>query len=727
MKRTIAKTAALAMAVILAGSAIPPIAVSALPSGAIAATSDESEVAMKEALTKVKQRVTVPEELSEFEYETRKNAGTTGYEFIWHTPYEAEEYSSLRVSIVGNIITSYVYDDKNTFRSSEPSFAKLSDSEILEKGKAYLKQLNPSIADKVKYEVSGINLTGNMAQVDVKRYENGVLVNNNGGGIVIDKNTGELLNMEIGWYENGTFKSPDGVKTKAEIKEAYRKMCKLTPYYRITTDTTDWRNKKKIARIVYEPASTEEIDAFTGEYSTIWSDMEMADGSRLDFIGTYMTTYSNAEDALTGAGGTGESYTIFTEAELEKISLDQNLIKADKAFEMLKNDKFAAITDDYEVKEYFIRKDDYIGETYTLEVKFKVKNTVKDFKGYKEIDVKFNAETGDIIYLNKSSYKGDKLPKLDEAAAKKIAASTAKTYAKSVIGEYKYGGSSVIIPYSENENDRYGTSCKFEYNRYLNGIQVYGDDIEVTVDSNGVVTRYDITRTEDVTFPAADDILTSDQAFDKLYKQLDFDYYYDGWISKDGKVNTYLVYKIDGFYLNAKTGRLCTRFGETTKRYIEASEVKYSDIKGIPQENAILEMKKYGVLLTYDSKFAPNEYITEEEFAEFLKTALNEYIWLYSKNGEREDKADDVLTKETAAVIFTKMYDREDIAKLKGIFKTPYSDVKSSDENAGAIAIAYAKGFFGKGDGKFGGSKKMTRAEAVQLVYDYIKLLSEDK
>lgn len=711
------------MAVMLAGSAIPQIAVSALPSGAIAATSDESEVAMQEALTKVKQRVTVPEELSKFEYRTTKINGTTGYKFMWSLPDDANEFRWLNVSIVGNIITEYIYENEDIYRSSEPTLAKLSDSEILEKGKAYLKQLNPTIADKVKYEISGIYLTGNMAQVDVKRYENGVLVNNNGGGIVIDKNTGELFNMEINWYENGTFKSPDGVKTNAEIKEAYRKLCKLTPYYAITTD---WGKKKKTARIVYEPDSTKEIDAFTGEYSTIWSDMDAADGSTLDFVETYMTTYSNAEDALAGAGESDGGVT-FTEAELEKIRQDNNLITADKAFEMLKQDKFAAVTDDYEIDRYTIgsQKDFYGKETFTLEMRLKVKNTVKDFKGYKEIDVKFNAETGDITYLSKSSYKGGKLPKLDRAAAKKIADSAAKTYAKSIIGEYKYNDGKSVSFRGNGDDEEYETSRSFIYSRYVNGIRVLDDNICVAVDSNGVVKAYSVYYTEDVTFPSADDILTPDQAFDKLYKQSDFNYYYDGWISKDGKVNTYLVYKIDSFYLNAKTGRLCTWLGKTTERYIEASEVKYSDIKGIPQENAILEMKKYGVLLTYDSKFAPNEYITEEEFTDFLKRALDKYVWLYSKNGEREDKANDVLTKETAAVIFTKMYDREDIAKLKGIFKTPYSDVKSSDENAGAIAIAYAKGFFGKGDGKFGGSKKITRAEAVQLVYDYIKLLSD--
>ena len=70
MKKSIAKTAAIMMAVMLAGTAVMPSAVSAVSGGAVSATSDQSEQAMKEALTKVKKRVTVPEELSEFTYST---------------------------------------------------------------------------------------------------------------------------------------------------------------------------------------------------------------------------------------------------------------------------------------------------------------------------------------------------------------------------------------------------------------------------------------------------------------------------------------------------------------------------------------------------------------------------------------------------------------------------------------------------------------------------------
>lgn len=722
MKKTIAKTAAFAMAVMLAGTAVTPLSASALPNGAIAATSDESEAAMKEALKKVKQRITVPDKLSDFEYSTQKSNGTKGFLFTWTTPDDVEDFEYLSVDIVGDIITSYCREGDKLFPSSETSFAKLSESEILQKGREYLKQLNPQIAGLVKYEVDAISLHDTLAQISFKRYENGIAVRNNGGGIVIDKNTGELVNMELNWYGNGTFKDPAGVKTKSEIKDAFRKMCTLTPYYRISTD---WTDKKKTARIVYEPSSAAEIDAFTGKYSSIWEDMKTADGTTLNTVRTYM----NEDTAAGAAADYDDDIGMFTDAELKKIQQDNSLITPEKAFEMLKKDKFAALIDDYETERYNIySKKDFNGkETFILELRFKAKSSVKNFKGYKDIRVNINAETGEVLYISKYSQSAESHKKLDEAAAKKTADAVVGTYAKKVISEHKYSKDESQTYYTSNNNERYAASKQFVYNRYVNGICVTDDRITVTVDADGTVSSYSINYTEDVKFPSADGILTSEKAFDNLYKQLDFNRYYDGWITKDGKVNTYLLYKIDDFTLNAKTGRLCSYYGEAREKTVLPSEVKYTDIKGIPQEKAILEMKKYGAVLTYDDKFEPEKIVTEKEFADFIKTALNEYIWLYSDNGERRDKANDALTRETAAVIFTKLYDRNDLAKLKGIFKTPYSDVKSSDENAGAIAIAYAKGFFGKGNGKFGGSGKITRAEAVQLVYDYIKRLSESK
>lgn len=742
-KTTITKIAAAAMAVMLAGAAVPMTA--AMPVYAIggSSTSDESEVEMKAALTVAKQRVTIPEELTEFTYSTGKSYGTKVFEFKWSTPDSVswDKNRTIQVSVVGDIITSYSDSDSySKGYSSEPTLAKLTEEEILAKAEGYIKQLDPKIAGEIKTEVGSLNLFGNTARVSFKRYANGIEVEDNGGSVTINKNTGELYSFNTQWWDNADFKSPEGAKSEKEIEEAYKKLCKLTPYYKISTN---WETKKKTVRIVYEPDFTSEIDAFTGEASTIWQDMNEAGGTRFYGYNTYdEETLDEAEAAVENpaTGVNADGGVVFTEAELKKIQQDENLLTAEQVFEQLKKDKFAALTDDYEIKSYevYSAEQDYgvmplaadsavnkqeKKEKFYINVTFTAKD--KNYKGYKTAYVTVNAETGEMISMQKYNIKST-LPRLNVENAKSAAEAAANQYAKDIMKECHPN----VNNDSEVEvwNGGFETSRNFIFDRYVNGIQVSGDRVDVTVDSNGVVTGFNYNYTDDVKFPSSD-ILTPDEALDKLYTQRDFDYYYTGWITKEGKVQTYLLYDMDSFYLNAKTGRLCNWSGEPLNNYTNGRDVKYTDIKGIPQEQAILAMQRYGITVTNESAFKPNEIITKEEFDYLMSEALKGYaedVW-YEGMDEAAYKAERAkpATRADAAVLFTKMYDRDGISELKGIYKTPFSDVKSSDENIGAIAIAYAKGFIPKGDGKFNGGKQVTRAEAVQMVYDYLVYITK--
>ena len=749
MKKTIAKTAALVMAAMLAGTTIVPVTISAYNSSST--TSDESQVEMKKALTIVKKRIDIPKEASEFNYRTSEAYDTRTFYFTWNTPDGAKQYRCISVTITGNIITEY-YDDKNSSTYSDsPSFAKLTDKEIISKAKGYLKQLNPDIADSVKFEVENLDLFSSMVNVYFKRYENGVLVNGNNGWIGINRDTGELEDMEVNWWGNAEFADPTGAKSEKEIEEAYKKLCDLTPYYKIRTEyvyneKTGKSEPVQKVSIVYENDMYDEIDAFTGKKSTIWEDMKAAEGTRY-FGGMY-------EDAVTEAGVAEEECVEeeveFTPAELEKINQDESLIKTDEAFEMLKKDKFVALTDDYKLSSYNVyneKNEKTDKETFYINLGYTVKSELKkDYKGYKNVNVRINGETGEIISLNK--YGRDtknELPKLDVAKAHNIAKEAANTYSKDIFSGYKAdsGNTVPVDSWTIGKERKYETSRYFTFNRFVNGIQVSGNYINVNVDSNGVVTSYSVNHTYDVTFPSAD-ILSESEALDKLYEQKDFDYYYDGWITKDGKVKTYLLYRMSNYNLNAKTGKICNWDGSERKDYVSPRDVKYSDIKGIKQEKAILELQKYGIVLTTDSKFKPTELISETDFANLMTNVLGGYEVAVEEEmedevpgtmtsaqkkekekkleAEKKDKAE--TTMREAAVMFGKLYLPADIAKMK-IFKSPFSDVKDTDEDAGYLAVANEKNFVTGTSGKLGGSNTITRAEAVQIMYDYVRMLKK--
>lgn len=736
-KATIAKTAALVTAAMMASAAMP-MSVYAVPGGSTTSSSSDND--LQTALTTVKKRITVPEELTEFEYSTGEDYNTKTYNFVWRTK---DEYSPrLEVNIVGNIITYYNYYDRNKKYYGNASIAKLSNDQITAKAEEYVYQLDPDLKGKVRFEIDRLSINSDSADVSFTRYENNIPVRTNGGNITINKNTGELVSFSANYWDNAEFASPETAKSEKEIEEAYKSLCTLTPYYKISTD---WETKEKTARIVYEPNFTSEIDAFTGEKSTIREDMNEAEGTR--YYGGYYSNPATGMDANTEEAVAADTYdggVSFTEAELKKIEIDKGLITPEDAFEQLKKDKFAALTDDYELKSYDIYSDetsdrpiplkndgssDSSGNEkepeYHMTLNFTVKSELSDtYKGYKNIYVRINAKTGDVISISKYGRKED-LPKLDAAKANAVADSVANTYAKDIISEYKPAKSnSAPVSTWGNNNENYETSRTFTYDRYVNDIQVYGDTIYVTVDSEGTVTGYSSDRTEDVVFPSAD-IISEDEAFAKLYEQQDFNYYYDGWITKDGQAKTYLIYLMNSFYLNAKTGKLCTWNGEERTESIDTTKIKYTDISGIPQEKAILELQRHGALLSESSEFRPNDNIEYKEFENLLYSVLNgeavvETPTEGSSGNASKAENEKYITREQAAVLFANASGFGKYAELKGIYTTPFSDVKNDNENIGAIAIAYAKGFLKGESGKFNGSRNMTRAEAAQIIYDYI-------
>lgn len=770
MSAILALTACAPMAAAVSTSAVPASNASSARSMSTGKSADKKEDAsMKAALTKVKQRIEIPEELSEFTYAESKVYSKTGYNFSWSSQ---DQY--INVTIIGDVITNvdrYGFDENTR---GEPRLAKLSQQEILTKAKEAFKKLNPAAYSECKFELSNLSLTSREARVTVTRVVSGVEVSDNGGTICIDQDTGEMTSMYLNWWDGASFSDPQTSLTEAQMQETYKSLCKLMPYYRISYEQDQKTQKSKpVARIVYVPDFTSEIDAYTGKPSTIWEDMEKAGGEYYNNYVKYANPATGAYlDDVTGDAGMAEDEDAveFSEEELKKLEQNAKLLTTDKVTALLKKDKFIALTDGYRLKNYNVssQKDDSGKESFTMSLRYELDKGKETAKApYKYINVSIDAETGKVLSLNKYDNLSDnERPNLDVKKANEIAEEVAKTYAKDIISQYKADKSNsepvkqigTVDVLDAETNKKTGqfpvfeTERSFKFNRFVNGIQVTNNTINVEVDSNGVVTRYNTNHTENVTFPKAD-IISTDEAFKKLFEQKKFEQCYDGWITKDGEFKTYLLYSIDSFTLNAKSGKLCSWNGKVDEAspLSYRTDAKFTDIKDIPQREAILELQKYGVtLMTDGKKFRPGEAISEQEFSGLLGQLkygdimpLTEDVWEDVDIGQEEDASPEEIakakamaeaeakdkaetTRREAAVMFAKLYDSGNIAELKGIFKSAYSDIKSSDINAGHIAIAYAKGFFGKtADGQFRGETVITRAEAMQMIYDYLKLLSK--
>lgn len=741
-KNTIRRIAATAMALLMTfGAGTMPTFAAKASTSTSAASDSAKEKNMKSALTAVKKRVQVPEKLTEFKYTTSTKYGTDCYNFVWN---DKDNKESLEISYANGFILGYSYNiSSDSSDGKVQRFAKLSDEELISSAKKQLKKLNPDIADKVKYSVNSISLFGNNAVVYFDRLENGIVVEGNGGNITIDKDTGELYSMNMEWFWEGTsFQSPSSKLTAAEAKQKYKELTTLTPIYRIVNEYDEEKEEyTEKAVFLYTPDFSYEIDAFTGEQSTIWDDMKNDKGGAVysyHYYGNPSITEEYAEGSDDDAG------VDFTEAELREIQADEGLFKKDEITALLNKCKYTKIPDYAEIENANLYKED---DSYFYSIIYKGGNEYDEVMAEEDIQVggsasvntsaaynpyfymylTINAKTGKVVSFNKDfsdDYDSSKAYPVSSNA--KIAEAAAKYYYGDVFGEFKASeNNSAADDYTiVNGQKYYNNNLRtYEYNRYVNGVIVEGDRICIQVDKNGEVTRVS-KKYSDVKFPSAP-TLDKDKAFTKLFKQIKLNHYYDGYYKKDGTVKTYLLYDISGYTLDGKYN--VVDYNGNILPAEKDDDIAYTDIKGISQENAITTLARYDITLeTENGKFDPDGRITDKEFAAAVYMATRSYVPYYIKNGNynKDEKAVN-LTKKEAAKVFVDVYGGSDYAKLKGIYRSPFNDVKSSDEYVGYIAIAKALGFAsGDSKGNYSPDKALTRAEAMQMIYDYIKRLS---
>lgn len=750
-KHTLSKIASMALAVtMLASTGAGTVLTAYAGTASQTLTQAQKEERMKAALTKVKKRFTVPAHVSEFRYSTSNDFSTDCFNFTWQTPDDAEAYESYNAVIIGDIIVSYNHNkDSNNPNKYSQSFAKLTDEELVSKATKHLKTLNPEAYAKGIYTLTEINLFGRYAYVQFQRKENGVIADGNGFTLTLDKNTGELCSMRGEWWQNTTFKDASSKLSTEKAIEAFEKLCTLTPAY---TVSYDWETKKSTAVLVYRPDFTEEIDAFTGKKSTIWEDMQKDKGQRYNPHGYSYTSalaYGLGSDAGVEtveeeACVEEDSAVIFTEAELKEIEADESLLTKEQITQLLRNDKYidlfdkAAVTSshldkDEESGEYFYRLtyrsgdgaavispyDVYDGEIVE-EVAEEDEGAVKKEKNF-SASFYLNAKTGAIesfsqSIINDLSDKNAYPVKTNLEKAKEAL----KHFYPDIYKEYRSAAEnsepSEFWTEEKTGIDHHETVRTYVFNRYVNNVIVENNTVRITLTNDGQITNAGYSY-DKVEFPSAPKFDKA-KAFESLFKQQDMRLYYDGYYKPDGTVKTYLIYKTDSFTLD-RDYKLCTYYGGeiTPASY---TDTNYTDIKGHKYEKAITTLARYGIVLDSENrKFDPDGSLNNYEFQKIVTKAMRDYT-PRPLSADDENYKPQTLTNAVAAKVFVTVEGGEKYAALKGIFRSPYSDVPEDSEYAGYIAMAKALGLMNRTGDKFYPNAKLTRGAAMQLVYNYI-------
>lgn len=682
----------------------------------------ESDAAMKQALTYVKERIDVPEELEKFEYRSGVSNNRNYYNFSWNNE-DGESYSNLSVRIIGQVITSYSHTDSklSDYETGDYSFGKLSQEEILKKAEDWIKKLNPTVYKNIEIldDTLNVSISNNRARVKIRRVKNGIPVNGQTGSIVIDKNTGRLIDFKISWTMGATFAKPEKAVSVETAIEGFKLDIPVELFY---TTEYDYVTKVHTPHLIYCQTGYGQIDALTGRLSTF--------EESYDYYEDDVMVEEDAElDANPEAGG-GVN---FTPEELEKMEIENSLIKADEAVKNLFEMGIFAMGGNPQVDYSDCHYDEYL-DTYTRYVSFSSNDKnyypvedpvpLPEYEASEEVVAEeeesgfaggsftINAETGEVLsfYSWTDNTTGKKL-------TKKNAESLLNKYLGMLAGDKAEEFRLDEPSYSYSHYDKNGNPSKIAYityassqsPRYIYDIPTKSEDVSLTINSDKKITSYNMNY-KGIEYPAPENIISTEQAYDKFFEQTDFSLQYRLAI-KEKKTLSAMVYNAsDSLCIDAFTGK---RTNWNGSEIIETYKGGYTDLEGSEYREIAEKLAMYNItLMDEKGRLNADEYITRNDFSELVR---NLGCYYYNKtSGEKP------LTRQFAAKILTSSIISEECAELPGIFKSPFTDVRENNKYVGYIAIANAMGLMEGEKGRFRPSSKVTRGEALQLIYDYL-------
>lgn len=737
-----------------AGAAALMMGLSTVPAAAAAeakstsASTKESD-ALSKVILDVKSRVDIPASLDKFEYDTQTKYGTDFYTLTWYKKdkikyswgTEEETVEEIKVYTFDGFIASvdhYKHDSKDRI-----GFPKLSADKQAEAAKKYLYKVNPKIKGTPVIErTTDDTVHSSRVRFKVSRPISGIPFDENSGEIVIDKDTGELISMDLRWWNAAEF--PDASKriTPEKASELFKERKPLAQKYNLFTvydydeETGESKSRQFILPVYYPSVSGQnEIDAITGEYTKLYEDRNKYSytdaynwSSKFDYYDEEEVEDECAEEPAYAAGSNA-----LTDAERGAVEDESKYKTYDALVKIIKDDPFI-VWDDALVNtgSYISSYTDIKGSEQPLRVldfSFSTQDTKKD--GIR-LHCEMDAVTGEIISFRKTySYGKDSPNKNMTPATEKKVKTKANAAAVHFLGDKAY---EYRITGGTSEYNKDVKTGNVYYTRYVNDLSADFDTVEISVDSRDEVLSFSYTY-HDMTFPAPKPV-GEDKAYEMLFDKMKPDLYYTGFTDLQLRPHTYLTYSFDANYMiNMNTGKRIDPYSgedyyKTEKKTEEEKVIAYSDIKGHKYEKEIQTLLDCGIYCTDAGKLDPDGAITVLEF-----TTLWDKVYQSSLSVPYKDKWDSrtqsyipnkdagkPLTRGEIAKIYVRQYASEyyDAAAVPGIYKSPCSDVKENSPYIGYIIFARAAGLADEKKAAFGENTGISRADCLKLAYDYL-------
>lgn len=655
---------------------------------ALASESYSKEV--EAILSSVLERIGDTSEYPDFSVESYENNGEKTYDLNWELE-DDENYKSIFVSVTqSGIITDYrIYDSNREYAEFDAPIAENIDEKALE----LVNALNPSLKGNLTLEREkdeiGIALSTEVNYSIIHTF-NGIPVFNDGGGVSVSLDGSTVYSFHLNYTENAVYPHGASAIEKSAAQAAFTEKIGMELVYK------SYYDYKKKDFLIYP--------AYIIKDSSVYINAITSETESLIFNELYTYKETAAAEDYMASNGSGRS---FSTAELEELEAMEKLISRKEAEKKILSKSILKLSSSYKVTDFNCFKNFNSDFIYSISLS----------DGKNEAYVMMNAADGEILSFSRfDKSNGEKEFSLSE----KRAQSTADE-AVSVLAPAK--GEEYTLETAENNY--------FVYNRYVNGIRVEGDNIEIELDSSYNVSAYSISYTHK-DFPAADNILSREEICKTLFENYDYTLaYIIGEDYSSGEERTVLVYMLENGspVLNPQNGKELNYDG--TEKSHKALLEDYTDISGHYCEYAANALKNYNIGFA-GGAFCPDKPLLQKEFMAMLVSAFSyantviydgmDYTDIYkrAKNmgiiTNEETAMESTVTRFDAVKLLTRAMDLEKIAELEDMFNCPFYDVS---EGKGYVSLLWGlKVVSGNSENAFSPKQDMPRGQAAVMLYN---------
>lgn len=658
------------------------------------ASSGESEK-MQQVLLSVKQKISIPAELSEFSGKVSDYNNKITYRFEWATP-DCEKNISVTSDDKGRVLNYH----NNTFKVSEKRLSDVSKSELINFAYNFLIKTTPDTYtnenDMFVYDEHSFSAMGNLSyDIGFVRKKDGIEVKNNYASVNVCVIDDEIIvrSFNVNYDYDADFEH-----TGSDIENYVSKYKENFPVELIYQNEYKTYSKRTEPR--YQPILVYRIK----DNDVGYMDANTGEIVKEDEIDMYFSKNESMSDSMISGGGNG-SLTPEEIAELKKI---HGLLSTNDIEKLVKSIPYINFTNELVLENSMLYKDVY-GKYY-----FNLEYQTPSEDNYDYISFTVNAKSGEVVSITNNFGEYEKNKVLNESE-KQQAESKIKDFLNTVAND-KFTSTQKEQLRDNNNN------LTIDYTRIVNDIRYINNGINVTYNTkNNVITHYNCNFT-DFEFINPENVIGNAKAYEII---LEYAPVIPIFIKSEGVYKKVFTLDKENIVVDAISGEI--------KNKQHDYEYNYSDISGhwVEEKANKLAENQMGIK---GNKLMPEKEITQSELLYLLCDAIyGKYYSDYSteqlyenliRNGivtQHEKNPDFFVKREDAFVFVIRMAGFEKIAKLENIFKVNYADGdKLSKDKMGYAAILSGLGIICGDGGNVRPQDYLTRAEAITVVYNYL-------